>query len=162
MKDIRAQVWKVLYDSDTGSSVVLLRTEPEETVIPIWVGQAEALSIAAAAEKVSLGRPMTHDLLKTVLDAAEMTVEWVRIHDLQDGTFFALIQLERDGVSIDVDSRPSDAMAIALRFDAPIFVAEKVLADVLRDFAELPEDIENLAEDYLANLPDEIFGKYKM
>ncbi len=162
MTDIRADVWKVLYDSDTGSSVVLLRTETDQDVVPIWVGRAEALSIAAAAEDVSLGRPMTHDLLKTVMDAAKMNVSWVRIHDLQERTFFARIHVDNAPAAFDFDARPSDAIAVALRCDAPIFVSEKVLKEVLRDSADLPTDTQDLSEDFLENLPDELFGKYKM
>ncbi len=162
MNDIRVNVWKVLYDSQTGASVVLLQTESEEHVLPIWVGQSEALSIAVASEKVSLGRPMTHDLLKTVMDTGEMTVQWVRIHDLREGTFYADICLSRASGQIEVDARPSDAIALALRCDAPVFVSERVLEEVLRDSAELPTDVSDLSEDFLEKLPDDRFGKYKM
>lgn len=156
-------MWKVLYDAQTGSSVVLLQTEPDEHILPIWVGQAEALSIAAGAEKVSLGRPMTHDLLKTIVETAQMTVAWARIHTLKDSTFFASIRLTTpEGERIDIDARSSDAIALALRCDAPIFAADQVLSEVLRDNMDIQSDIENLSEDFLANLPDELFGKYKM
>jgi bifunctional DNase/RNase len=162
VKDIRVNVWKVLYDAQSGSSVVLLKTDPDEHVIPIWVGQAEALSIAVGSEKISLGRPMTHDLLKTVIDAASMSVEWIRIHDLREGTFFAFIRLSNQGGFVEIDARPSDAVALALRCDAPMFVAEHVLAEVLRDETALPKDVRDLSDDFLASLPDELFGKYKM
>lgn len=162
MTDIRVNVWKVLYDSQTGSSVVLLQTESEEHVLPIWVGQSEALSIAVASEKVSLGRPMTHDLLKTIVESGEMSLVWVRIHDLKEGTFYADMRFNRSEDSVDIDARPSDAIALALRCDAPVFVTERVLREVLRAGAELPSDIEHLTDDFLANLPDDRFGKYKM
>jgi uncharacterized protein len=164
VKDLRVNVWKVLYDAQTGSSVVLLQTaEPDEHILPIWVGRTEALSIAAGAEKVSLGRPMTHDLLKTIVETAQLTVAWVRIHALKNGTFFSSIRLTtQKSDRIDIDARSSDAIALALRCDAPIFVTEQVLSEVLRDNIDLQSDIENLSEDFLENLPDELFGKYKM
>lgn len=162
MTDIRVNVWKVLYDSQTGASVVLLQTESEEHVLPIWVGQSEALSIAVASEKVSLGRPMTHDLLKTIVENAEMSLVWVRIHDLKEGTFYADMRFNRLEDSVDIDARPSDAIALALRCDAPVFITERVLNEVLRAGAELPSDIADLTDDFLESLPDERFGKYKM
>jgi bifunctional DNase/RNase len=162
VNDIRINVWKVLYDAQSGSSVVLLRTDPDEQVIPIWIGQAEALSIAVGSEKVSLGRPMTHDLLKSVIEIGDMSVEWILIHDLKEGTFYASIRLNNHGDSVEIDARPSDAVALALRCDAPMFVAEHVLAEVLRDEKALPSDVKDLSEDFLASLPDELFGKYKM
>ncbi len=162
MKDIRVTVWKVLYDAQTSASVVLLQTEDEARVLPVWVGQSEALSIAAASEKISLGRPVTHDLLKDVVDAAGMLVAWVKIRDLKEGTFLADIRLVRNDSSFDLDARPSDAVALALRCDAPIFVSENVLSDALREDSNISTNLEELAEDFLENLPDEIFGKYKM
>ena len=105
---------------------------------------------------------MTHDLLKTLLESGEMTLEWVRIHDLKEGTFFAAMRLSKPDKHLDIDARPSDAIALALRCDAPVFVSENVLTEVLRDSAELPPDVSDLSEDFLENLPDDRFGKYKM
>lgn len=162
MTDTRMTVWKVLYDASLGSAVVLLQNETGERILPIWVGHAEALSIALASERVTIPRPLTHDLLKSILDSADLEVEWVRVTDIREGTYFGLIRVVGDSLSIEVDARPSDAIALALRADAPIFVAEKVLVDAMGiDLTEL-KNLENLEEDFLANLPDEIFGKYKM
>ena len=105
---------------------------------------------------------MTHDLLKTVIDRGEMSLAWVRIHDLRDGTFYADMRVKTAHEILDIDARPSDAIALALRCEAPVFVTERVLNEVLRAGAELPMDIEDLSEDFLASLPDERFGKYKM
>ena len=157
-------VWKVLYDSALGSSVVLLQNEQGDQVLPIWVGQSEALSIAVACENIKMARPMTHDLLKSLIESAELTVEWIRVTDIIDGTFYALIRLTstETGDTMELDSRPSDAIALALRVKAPIFVAERVLADALGGDLASMKSLDELEEDFLENLPDEIFGKYKM
>jgi bifunctional DNase/RNase len=162
LSDVRMNVWKVLYDSSLGSSVVLLQSQDGDRVLPIWVGQSEALSIAVASENIKMARPMTHDLLKTFVETVGMSIEWIRVTELRDGTFFAVIRAATKHRSFDLDSRPSDAIALALRVEAPIFVAEQVLAEAMgTDFSSL-KSIEDLEEDFLANLPDEIFGKYKM
>lgn len=162
MSDIRVKVWKVLYDPAVGSSVVLLQSENEDRVLPIWIGQSEALAIAMASEGLKMPRPMTHDLLKAIVDTADLTVEWIRVTEIKDGTFYATVRLARPKTQFDLDSRPSDAIALALRAEAPIFVAEHVFADALGTDANGMRGLEDLTEDFLANLPDEIFGKYKM
>jgi bifunctional DNase/RNase len=155
-------VWKVLYDSVLGSSVVLLQDETGDRVLPIWVGQSEALSIAVACEGIKMARPMTHDLIKKLIESAGLTVEWIRVTDIVDGTFYALIRLTTASKSIEIDSRPSDAIALALRVQAPIFVAEHVLANAVGSDLSSLKSLEELEDDFLENLPDEIFGKYKM
>ena len=145
-----------------GNPVVLLRVEDQAEVLPIWVGQAEALSIAIASEKIKMGRPMTHDLIKNLINTIDLAVEWIRVTDIKEGTFYATIRLTSKERQIDLDSRPSDAIALALRVDAPIFVSEQVLSEALRTDLGSMKSLEDLDEDFLANLPDEIFGKYKM
>ena len=162
MTDTRVKIWKVLYDPETSASVVLLQNEKEDRVLPIWVGQSEALSIAMASEGIELPRPMTHDLLKTVIESLSGKLSWVRIHDLHDGTFFAALRITSPSGEKEIDARPSDGIALALRTDAPIFVSEKVFQEAVRTDVDMTSRIENLEEDFLANLPDEIFGKYKM
>jgi bifunctional DNase/RNase len=141
---------------------VVLKDQVSEAVLPIWVGVYEANAIALEIEKVTTPRPMTHDLLKNLLVGLETMVRKVVVTELRDETFFAVIWLERDGQSISIDSRPSDALALALRVDCPIFVEEEVLksskaATNITDRAsaeELRKWLENLGEDDL--------GRYKM
>lgn len=163
MGDTRVKIWKVLYDPETSASVVLLQNEAADRVLPIWVGQSEALSIAMASEGIKLPRPMTHDLLQRIVEAFNARLEWVRIHDLKDGTFYAQLRFQTsDDARIEMDARPSDSIAIALRMDAPIFVSEKVFQEAVRTDLDLPSTLEDIEDDFLANLPDDIFGKYKM
>lgn len=109
--------------------IILLRRDTDENVLPICIGAAEAHSIAAAFNKQTFPRPLTHDLLKSILGTMDCTVERIHVNDLKDGTFYARIFLERHGKVFDVDSRPSDAIAVALRYGAPIFVRQDILQD---------------------------------
>ena len=162
MSDIRFDVDQVLFDPQAGAAVVMLKEQDGSRVLPIWIGQAEAISIAIGVEKLSLARPMTHDLLKSIIDKLSVSIEWVRVCDLEDGTFFARIKMSTEQEQIEIDSRPSDAIALALRAEAPIFVAEHVLTEALQTAPNMPADLTQLEEELLANLPDETFGKYKM
>jgi bifunctional DNase/RNase len=162
VSDTRVKVWKVLYDPETSASVVLLQNESEDRVLPIWVGQSEALSIAMASEGIKLPRPMTHDLIKTVILELSGELEWIRIHDLREGTFFATLRISSSDRKVDLDTRPSDGIALALRMDAPIFISERVFQEAVRTDLDISHKLDNLEEDFLANLPDEFFGKYKM
>jgi bifunctional DNase/RNase len=141
---------------------VVLKDQVSETVLPIWVGVYEANAIALEIEKINTPRPMTHDLLKNLLVGLETMVRKVVVTELKDDTFFAVIWLERNGEIISIDSRPSDALALALRMDCPIFVEDDVLkhskvASSVSDRVsadELRKWLENLGEDDL--------GRYKM
>ncbi len=114
-------------DITTDQAVVILRETEGNRSLPIWIGHLEASSIAVALEGVQPPRPITHDLLKSMLDLLHARVKQVAINDLRNETFYALIQVEVDGQVFEVDSRPSDAIALALRTESPIFVEEKVL-----------------------------------
>ncbi len=162
MSDIRVKIEKVLFDSSIGASVVLLKEEAGERELPIWIGQPEALSIAMAVEDVELPRPMTHDLLRSILDELDVTLSWVRVHNLEEGTFFATLRLNHPGGDLDVDARPSDAIALAARVNAPVFVAEAVFLTVSTSMMDALGKIKDVDKDLLAELPDEVFGKYKM
>lgn len=116
--------------------VVLLKGLHDERSLPIFIGAAEAQAIAIHLNGISVPRPLTHDLLKNVLDFLECRLMRVEVCDLADGTFFARLNLDRDGVAMELDSRPSDAIALALRFSAPIFVAEKVMDEAGRVFEQ--------------------------
>jgi len=107
--------------------ILILRDEEEKRSLPIWVGLAEANAIALELEKIPTPRPMTHDLIKSILEALHARVIKVVVNDLRDNTFFAVIHLQLGSTEITVDSRPSDAIALALRVAAPIFVEEEVV-----------------------------------
>jgi bifunctional DNase/RNase len=151
-----------MMDPVTNMPIVVLKDQGSETVLPIWVGVYEANAIALEIEKITTPRPMTHDLLRNLLVGLETMVRKVVVTELKDDTFFAVIWLEREGQSISIDSRPSDALALALRMDCPIFVEDEVLksskvAGSVSDKVssdELRKWLENLGEDDL--------GRYKM
>ena len=123
---VEVRVRGVTVDPQAGSPIVLLEAVQGERLMPIWVGVAEARAIAMEMEKVAPPRPMTHDLLKNILDGVKAQVANVVITDLKDNTFYARIALSAGGTTLQIDARPSDAIALALRANAPIFVAKAV------------------------------------
>jgi uncharacterized protein len=151
----------LMVDPVTNMPIILLRDSAGHKVLPIWVGIYEANAIALQIENVSTPRPMTHDLLKNVITDLKANVKKIVVSDLKDNTFFALIYLEVAGEMVAIDSRPSDAIALALRARAPIFVEETVI-DNAKPFegGEKP-DTERLQK-WLENLDPDDLGKYKM
>jgi len=149
-------------DPVTNMPIVVLKDVNGTAILPIWVGIYEANAIALEIEKVATPRPMTHDLIRNLLFGLEAGVKKVVVSDLKEDTFYAVIWLERNGELISVDSRPSDALAIALRLDCPIFVAEAVLktSKSVSSVAEMGSNEE--LRRVLENLNDEDFGRYKM
>ena len=125
--DVEVKIRGLMMDPSTNSPIVVLKDTNSETMLPIWVGHFEAHAIALEIEKVTPQRPMTHDLLKNLLDHVGARVERVVVTDLIDNTFYAVIELNINGELSLLDSRPSDAIALALRADAPIFVREGVM-----------------------------------
>src|ERR671926_541314 len=125
--EVEMKIRGLMMDPVTNMPVVILKGIEGESVLPIWVGIYEANAIALEMEKVATPRPMTHDLIKNVLTGLETQVHKVVVTELREDTFFAVIWLERDGRVISIDSRPSDALALALRMDCPIYVSEDVL-----------------------------------
>jgi len=123
-----------IFLSNVGGFVVMLKGVRDERTLPIFIGAAEAQSIMMQIKKIHIPRPLTHDLLKNVLDFLECRLIKVEVCDLRDGTFYAKLVLERDGARMEMDSRPSDAIALALRVPAPIYVAEKVMDEAGRVF----------------------------
>lgn len=115
-------------DPVNNTPIVILREKGGARVLPIWIGVIEASAIAFELEKVQLNRPMTHDLMKMAVEALGATVSEVRVVDLKENTYYAVVLLERDGKQIELDARPSDAMAIALRSKARVYCSEDVLA----------------------------------
>src|SRR5213080_3142462 len=125
--EVEMKIRGLMMDPVTNMPIVVLKDSGGEAVLPIWVGIYEANAIALEIEKVTTPRPMTHDLIKNVLTGLDAQVKTVVVTELRDDTFFAVIWLEREGRIISVDSRPSDALAVALRLDCPIFVDDQVL-----------------------------------
>lgn len=125
--------------------VVLLVDEDETIALPIWIGQAEAMAIAMRLQSVQPPRPMTHDLLARVLEQLATKVSKVVVSDVRDATYYAEIHLSRNGAAYVIDSRPSDAIALALRADAPIFVEDKVAAQAI-SLRQLPTEGEERAQ----------------
>lgn len=125
---VEVKIGALIMDPNTNTPIVVLKGVDSETVLPIWVGAFEANAIALEIEKVVPQRPMTHDLLRNVIVECRLTASSVVITDLLENTFYALIQLVDDNDSpVSLDARPSDAIALALRLDCPIFVEQKVL-----------------------------------
>jgi uncharacterized protein len=164
---IEMKVSGLTMDPITNTPIVILKDLEEKRAIPIWIGIFEASAIATEIEKITFSRPMTHDLLNEILKALKAEVMRVEIHDLRNNTFFANIQLLTDGKLIVVDARPSDAIAIALRAGASIFVDNGVIEKSRNvDFGTKMTDLDRLKKEKLAefleNLSPEDFGKYKM
>ena len=160
--EVEMKIRGLTMDPVTQMPIVVLKDVNGNTVLPIWVGIFEANAIALEIEKVSTPRPMTHDLLKTVLLGLDAGIRKVVVSDLRDDTFYALIWLERDGELISIDSRPSDALALALRLDCPIYVEDTVLkTSKLTNTVSEKVQSEELRK-WLEGLNDEDLGRYKM
>jgi bifunctional DNase/RNase len=125
--EVEMKIRGLMMDPITNMPIVILKESCVGNVLPIWVGVYEANAIALEIEKVVTPRPMTHDLLKNVLVGLNIHVQKIVVTNIKDDTFYAVIWIERDGTLISIDSRPSDALALALRIDCPIFVEDDVL-----------------------------------
>jgi uncharacterized protein len=162
---VEMKVAGIVLDPFTNVPIVVLKDLGEKITVPIWIGLVEASAIAMELEKIKIQRPLTHDLLKNVIAELGVHVIKIEVTDLKDNTFFALIHLDQGGKAIAVDSRPSDAIALALRTHSPIFVEEKVIEKSKQmDNKEGPFTQENRDKwaEILENLNPEDFGKYKM
>jgi uncharacterized protein len=153
-------------DPFTNSPIMILKDVASDKAVPIWIGLLEATAIASELENIKFSRPMTHDLLKNIMELMETQVTKVEVCDLRDNTYFALIYLNRAGSEVTIDARPSDAIALALRAKAPIFVAEVVIqkarrVDLSAKEAITTEDAKKWTE-VLESLDPDDFGKYKM
>ncbi len=160
--EIEMKIRGVMMDPVTNMPIIVLREASGDSVLPIWVGIFEANAIAFEIEKATPPRPMTHDLLKNVVMGFDAKVSKVVVTELREDTFFAVIWIERSGTYISVDSRPSDALALALRSDCPIYVEDAVLKNSkLAALASERVSAEDLRR-WLENLGDEDLGRYKM
>jgi hypothetical protein len=160
--EVEMKIRGLMMDPVTNMPIVILKDVGGNTVLPIWVGVYEANAIALEIEKVSTPRPMTHDLIKSLLLGLNTNLRKVVVSDLKDDTFYAVIWLDRDGELISVDSRPSDALALALRLDCPIYVDESVLKTSKRSNAAADKVSEEEQRRWLESLDDEDLGRYKM
>lgn len=159
---IEMSIKGLMVDPITNMPIVILRDKEGQKVLPIWVGIFEANAIALQIENVSTPRPMTHDLLRNVIEDLQASVQKVVVCDLQENTFYALIYLSLNGHTVAIDSRPSDAIALALRTRAPIFVEEAVIDNAKTvDTSSEKADADRLQK-WLENLDPDDLGKYKM
>ncbi|MGH7726536.1 MAG: bifunctional nuclease family protein [Candidatus Eiseniibacteriota bacterium] len=147
-------------DAQAKSHVVLLKELEGDRVLPIWIGPAEAQAIARELAGQRFPRPLTHDLLATIVEGLKAKVTRVVIAELKDNTFFANLIIERDGEVLSIDARPSDSIAVALRCQAPLFVNDKLLSDPGEQEEPTDEDKAKELRRFLENLDPEDFGKY--
>ena len=160
--EIEMTIKGLMIDPITNMPIVILKDKEGSRVLPIWVGIFEANAIALQIENITTPRPMTHDLLKNVLGDLEASVEKIVVSELRDNTFYAMIYLKRAGEILAVDSRPSDAIALALRTKSPIFVEENVVESAKgMDLTKDTTDSERLQK-WLESLNPEDLDKYKM
>jgi len=160
--EVEMKIRGLIMDPVTNMPIVILKDANSDTVLPIWVGIYEANAIALEIEKVTTPRPMTHDLLKNLLLGLDTTVRKVVVTELREDTFFAVIWLDRNGEIISIDSRPSDALALALRMDCPIFVEDEVLKNSKLATAVSESVSSEELRKYLENLGEDDLGRYKM
>ncbi len=165
---VEMMVTGLTIDPFTNMPIIILKDPEKKSALPIWIGLIEASAIATELEKIELSRPMTHDLLRNVLHELKVHVNRIEVNDLKDNTFYARIYLQTGERDIVVDSRPSDAIALALRTESPIFVSKTVMEksrkiDLTSEESGEVEKVkkEKWAE-ILENLSPDDFGKYKM
>jgi uncharacterized protein len=160
--EIEMKVKGLVVDPISKMPIVVLENPRNEQILPIWIGVFEANAIALTIENVPTPRPMTHDLLKSFLEKLDIAIEKIVVNDVRNNTFYAMIHCLREGRPLVVDSRPSDAIALALRMSSPIYVEEEVVrkANGLK-FDEGGESSERLLK-WLETLGPEDFGRYKM
>jgi bifunctional DNase/RNase len=160
--EVEMKIRGLMMDPVTNNPIVVLKDVNGTAILPIWVGIYEANAIALEIEKVATPRPMTHDLIRNLLFGLEAGVKKVVVSELKEDTFYAVIWVERNGEMISIDSRPSDALAVALRLDCPIYVEDAVLK-TSKEASALAEAGNNQElRKWLENLSDEDLGRYKM
>ena len=155
-------------DQDSKTPILVLKTVDTQETIPIWIGLLEATAIASALQEVHFERPMTHDLFKNFIAMMHVDVERIEVCDLKENTFYARIYFASGDNEFSIDARPSDAVAMAVRFNAPVFVDEKVIAALKPDGGARTYEVKDKSEEgkkwaeYLASLSPDDFGKYKV
>lgn len=162
----KATIAGLTMDPTSNTPIIILKVDQSDKAVPIWIGLLEATAIASALQNIEFERPMTHDLLKNLLEKLDCQVTRVEVCDLRDNTFYARIHCTTQAETFSIDSRPSDAIAIALRFQAPIFLDDRVIEKSATnseggEAQDKSEEGRKWAE-YLKNLSPEHFGKYKV
>jgi bifunctional DNase/RNase len=161
--EIEVQIRGLMLDPVTNMPIVVLKDIGSDLVLPIWVGVFEANAIALELEKTTTPRPMTHDLLRNIARGLNARVTRVVVSDLKDDTFYATIWMEHDGETVAMDARPSDAIALALRWDCPIFIARQVLGRTRQESGAKDVNVnEEQLRRWLENLNEDDTGQYKM
>jgi hypothetical protein len=160
--EIEMTIKGLMIDPITNMPIVILKDREGDRVLPIWVGVFEANAIALQIENIATPRPMTHDLLRNILSEIDADVQRIVVCELKENTFYAMIYLDREGQTMAVDARPSDAIALALRTKAPIFVEDAVVESAKGlDLSKDTTDSERLQQ-WLEGLNPDDLGKYKM
>ena len=160
--EVEMKIRGLIMDPSSNMPIVVLKDVGSDIVLPIWVGVYEANAIALEIEKVTTPRPMTHDLIKNLLIGLDTRVHKIVVNELRDDTFFAVIWMEREGRIISIDSRPSDALALALRLDCPIYVDDEVLKSSKVTSTSPDRISSDDLRKWLEGLNDEDLGRYKM
>jgi bifunctional DNase/RNase len=161
--DIEVQIRGLMLDPVTNMPIVVLKDIASDLVLPIWVGVFEANAIALELEKTTMPRPMTHDLLRNMAKGLNAVVDRVVVSDLREDTFYATIWMTQGAESVTMDARPSDAIALALRWDCPIFVANRVLGRTKQNAGPADANVnEEQLRRWLENLNEDDTGQYKM
>ena len=155
---IEMELTGVRVELPTNQPIILLRERDGERYLPIWIGAAEAAAIALSLQGVVTPRPMTHDLLKNILEDLAVSVQRIVVTELRDSTFYASIDIHRNGDSLEISSRPSDAIALAVRMTVPIYASEDVLSEAsILIPGDEDEEVEKFRE-FLDNVTPEDFA----
>jgi uncharacterized protein len=154
---VEMKVQGLVFDSETNQSIVILKEEATGRTLPIWVGIFEANAINMGMERTWTPRPMTHDLMRNIIEKMNATVRKIMVTELRSNTFYAVILLEVEGQAVEIDSRPSDAIALALRTQAPIFVEERVLESAGHGDPKQKKESSDKSDKWI----DELFDKLK-
>ncbi len=159
---VEVDVAFISFDQHVGTPIVVLKDKAAEAkrMLLIWIGSPEAAAIQSKIKGEEIARPMTHDLMKNLIEYLQGEVASVCVHSVEDGTFFGQVTLHTDGQTIDIDARPSDAIALALRFESPIFVAEEVLEEHGLSEDDLKEAQQEQTKSVLENLDDATLGEF--
>lgn len=165
---LKVSIAGMTMDPASNTPIIILKSETDDRALPIWIGLLEATSIASALQSIKFDRPMTHDLFKNFMDHISVSVSKIEVCDIKDNTFYARIHFVSEDKNFSMDARPSDAIAVALRFDAPIYVDDKVMeqSKIVTDETD-GEAIDKSREgkkwaEYLEKLSPDDFGKYKV
>lgn len=158
--EIEVKIRALMMDPNSGTPIIILKDVSSDTILPIWVGTYEANAIALEIEKIAPPRPMTHDLLRNLITEVGATVERVVVTELRDNTFFAVIELRaKDGGQMFLDARPSDAIALALRSDCPIFVNTEVIRAASRSTSAEDEDVSTVEDTEMEDEWPDVIGE---